>query len=488
MPRPNSAPMPLLASLQKYLSEQVRPFHTPGHKGGRGAHDSLRQWLGDSALAHDLTVVPGIGDLFDQQGPIQDSQRLTAFLYGASESYFLVNGTTGGILAMMLATVGPGEKIILPRNVHRSAVSGLVLSGAIPVFVEAAVDLELQIAMNTTVENYETAMHLHPDAKAVMLLNPTYYGVTTDIDAVVRQAHRRNMTVLVDEAHGPHLRFSDRLPQSALSAGADLVVQSTHKILGALSQASILHCQGDRVDAGRLQTMLQLVQSSSPNYLLLASLEAAVTQLTESGEALIDHAIQLAEQARGRINVIEGLYCLGRERLGQPGMHGLDPTKLTVCVSRLGLRGNDAAEWLRCRCRVQAELADAANVLFLITLGDDSAAVDCLVNALTDLAQTYDGAGSEPEFPALPLNPPVSVPSLSPRQAMFTAREKIPFAKTCGRISAETVTCYPPGIPLLVPGEAITPQAVEYCLALQRQGYTILGPQDPRLQLLEVVA
>lgn len=488
MPTQTSAPMPLLASLQKYLSEQVLSFHTPGHKNGKGAHWTLRQWLGESALAHDLTVVPGIGDLFDKQGSVRAAQHQAALLYGADASYFLINGTTGGILAMVLTTVGPEEKIILPRNVHRSVVAGLVLAGAMPVFVDPAVDPDLQIVMNTPVQAYERAMELHPDAKAVMLLNPTYYGVTTDLAAVVRLAHRQDMTVLVDEAHGPHLHFSDRLPQSGLSAGADLVVQSTHKVLGSLSQSSILHCQGTRVNLGRLETMLQLVQSSSPNYLLLASLEAAIAQLTEAGERLVAESIRLAEQGREQINAISGLYCLGRERLGQAGIQDLDPTKLTVRVDQLGLRGNQAANWLRTRGKVQAELADASNLLFLITLGDDAVSVDRLVAALADLACQYDGIRNHDVFPQLPLSPDISVPALTPRQAVFATHQRIPFSESCGRISAETVTSYPPGIPLLFPGEVITAQAIEYCQALQRQEFTILGPQDPTLQMLEVVA
>ena len=229
--------MPLMAAMQGYLAEQVLPFHTPGHKAGRGAHESLLQKMGPEALAMDLTVVPGLGDLFDKQGPIRESQKLAAALYGADESFFLVNGTTCGIYAMILATVGPGEKVILPRNIHRSVMGALILSGAIPVFVRPEVDSDLQIAMNVTTEAVESAIREHPDARALLLVNPTYYGVSADLVSLAALAHQQGMIVLVDEAHGPHFHFSPELQVQGISAGADLVVQSTHKILGALSQA-----------------------------------------------------------------------------------------------------------------------------------------------------------------------------------------------------------------------------------------------------------
>jgi lysine decarboxylase len=488
LPTRSSAQTPILASLQKYLSEQVLPFHTPGHKLGKGAHANLQQLMGPSALSLDLTVVPGISDLFDKQGSVRQSQQQAAALYGADRSYFLVNGTTCGIYAMILATVGPGEKIIVPRNIHRSVMGGLILSGAIPIFVEAELDAELNIVMNTTAETYERAMELNPDAKAVLAINPTYYGAVTELGRIVDSAHRHEMTVLVDEAHGPHLHFSSLLPMQAITAGADLVVQSTHKILGALSQSSILHCRKQRVNQRRLESMLQLVQSSSPNYLLLVSLEAAVAQLLEAGQELVGRSVVLATQAREQINQIAGLYCFGQDRAGRPGIAGMDPTKLVVTVSGLGIRGNDAAAWLRRHGKVQAELADVNNVLFLVTLADDEATIGQLVRALSLLAEQYDGPLGSGQFPRLPWEHKPAAVLRSPRDAVFGPKQRIRFAESGGRICAETITSYPPGIPLLFPGEMITPEAIVYCQALLQQGFTILGPEDPALITVEVVA
>jgi lysine decarboxylase len=474
--------------MQSYLAEAVTPFHTPGHKFGKGAYESLQQFVGQSALALDLTCVPGLGDLFDKQGPIQESQQQAAQLYGADASYYLINGTTGGIYAMILAAVGPGDKIIVPRNIHRSVMGGLILSGAMPIFVSPAVDPQLQIAMNTTAETYETAMRLHPDAKAVLLLNPTYYGVVTEITKITELAHQRRMLVLVDEAHGPHLHFSTELPLQAISAGADLVVQSTHKILTAMSQASILHCRRERVDVARLESMLQLVQSSSPNYLLLASLESAVAQLIEAGPQLIGRTVALATQAREWINQIDGLYCFGADRVGQPGVAGFDATKLVVTVSGLGIFGNTAEAWLRRHGKVQAELSDINNVLFLVTLADDAASLNQLVTALTLLAAEFSGRGSSVAWPDSPPAEAVTLATMSPRDAAFGRHTTVGFDAAAGQVCGETITSYPPGIPLLFPGERITPATIAYCRAIQRQGFKILGPADPSLLNVEVVA
>ena len=482
------ATTPFLAAMQSYLAENVAPFHTPGHKFGKGAHESLRQFVGASALTLDLTCVPGLGDLFDKQGPIQESQQQAAELYGADASYFLVNGTTCGIYAMILATVGPGEKIIVPRNSHRSVIGGLILSGAIPVFVSPAIDPQLQIAMNTPAEHYATAMRLHPDAKAIFLLNPTYYGAVTELAKISEMAHRQGMLVLVDEAHGPHFHFSADLPPQAITAGADLAVQSSHKILAAMSQASLLHCRRERIDLARLESMLQLVQSSSPNYLLLASLESAVAQLIEAGPQLIGRSVALAQQARQRINQIDGLYCFGADRAGQPGIAGVDVTKLVVTVSGLGICGNTAELWLRQQGKVQAELSDVNNVLFLVTLADDDVSLNRLVGALTLLAAEFAQRQNNVCVSAPPPGAVVSLAAMSPREASFSRRRRIGFDVAAGHICSETITSYPPGIPLLVPGERITPESIAYCRALQSQGCKILGPADPSLLTVEVVS
>jgi arginine decarboxylase len=480
--------MPLLTAMEQYVGEQVLPFHTPGHKMGRGAPQSMRRYLGRAALSLDLTYIPGLGDLFETAGPIRKAQENAASLYGAKASYFLVNGTTGGIYAMLLATVGPGEKIILPRNAHRSALGGLILSGAMPVFVQPAIDAAFQMAMNVSAEAMESTILDNPDAKAILLVNPTYYGVTADLKRIVDFAHRQGMVVLIDEAHGPHFPFSTALPLDGLAAGADLVVQSTHKILGALSQASLLHCNGERINRLRLESMLQLVQSSSPNYILLASLEAAVAQMAERGPELVEKTIMLAERARRQLRSVPGLECLEGKQMGVPGSFALDVTKLTVSVRHLRMNAKTAEDWLRRVGKVQAELSEGRNLLFLITLGDNRTSLKRLVDALTALAGE-ENLRQLPETEVSAVIPDLSTSvAISPREAIFGSQTRVDFSRSAGRICAEAIISYPPGIPNLLPGERITSDIIKYCKSLQRQGSVILGPEDPSLATIGVVA
>jgi lysine decarboxylase len=481
---------PLLAAMTNYVEEGVIPFHTPGHKQGKGMHGALEQWLGRSALALDLALMEELDDFHEPHGCIKQAQDLAAELYGADYSYFVINGTTGGIYAMILAVAGPGDKIIVPRNAHRSIIGGIILSGAVPVFMKPEVDHDLGLAMGVTPETVKDTIRRHPDAKAVLLINPTYYGVATDLKQIVDIAHLNNMLVLVDEAHGPHLRFSDRLPVQALDAGADICAQSTHKILGSLTQSSMVHCREGRIRVPHLKAMLQLVQSTSPNYLMLASLDVARMQMAMEGPRLIEKAIDLSNWLRSEINQIPGLYCFGSEKVGNPGVHSLDPTKVTVTVKGLGLRGAEAERILRHNYKIQVELSDMYNILFLITLGDGEREVAKLLAALKGLAEhhvqacdfsTMENCIQEVHYPA----PPQGV--LSPRDALFGNTCMVPFDDSENMICAEIVTFYPPGIPLLCPGERISREIIDYCIRLQEAGLHISGPEDYTLKTIKVV-
>jgi lysine decarboxylase len=480
---------PLLAAMSHYVDDGVIPYHTPGHKLGKGMHPRLESILGRAALALDLALLPELDDLHEPHGCIKAAQDLAAELYGADHSFFSVNGTTGGIYAMILTVAGPGDKIIVPRNAHRSIIGGVILNGAIPVFMRPEVDRDLGLAMGVTPETVEEAVHSHPDAKGVLIINPTYYGVATDLRRIVDIVHDHNMPVVVDEAHGPHLHFSPRLPLQALDAGADICAQSTHKIVGALTQCSMVHCREGRVSVPRLKAMLQLVQSTSPNYILMASLDVARMQLATEGRRLVERAIGLAEWVRAEINKIPGLYCFGADKLGAPGVYGLDPTKVTVTVKGLGLRGAEAERILRHKYGVQVELSDMYNVLFLITLGDGEAEARAMVAALAKLAANHAGKQdfSAVEdayrlgFPAVPEQ------VLSPRQALFGHTKTIPFKQAAGRVCAEIITFYPPGIPLLCPGERISEEVIAYCQRLQEAGLHISGPEDYMLKTVKVV-
>lgn len=481
---------PLLSAMLHYVKDQVVPFHTPGHKQGKGMHPLLEEIVGRDTLALDLALMEELDDFHEPHGCIMQAQDLAAHLYGADHSFFVINGTTGGIYAMILTIAGPGDKIIVPRNAHRSIIGGIILSGATPVFIQPEVDHELGLAMGVTAETVAAAIGQHPDAKGVLIINPTYYGVATDLKQIVDLVHAHDMVVIVDEAHGPHLKFDDRLPLQALDAGADICAQSTHKIIGAMTQCSMVHCREGRISVPRLKAMLQLVQSTSPNYILLASLDVARLQMAQQGRELIGKAVELAEWTRREINTIPGLTCFGDEKIGSPGVYSIDPTKITVTVKGLGLRGAEAERILRHQYNIQVELSDMYNILFLITLGDTQSEASALVAALRELAAKHartcdfsalDKACMAVNYP----EPPPGV--ISPREALFGNQCTVPFKASAGHICAEIVTFYPPGIPLLCPGERITPEVIQYCNQLQQAGLHISGPEDYTLKTIKVV-
>lgn len=487
MAKENQKHAPLFEAMRLYANSGVMGYHTPGHKQGKGMHAGFFEAITPQGLAMEVSLMDELDDLHEPHGCIQTAQQLAAELYGADESFFFVNGTTGAIHAMLLSAAGPGETVILPRNAHRSVLGALMLSGARPVYVQPEIDHEAGIAMGITPESILQAIQQHPEAKAVLLVSPTYYGIVSDLEAVARIVHEHSMVLLVDEAHGAHLIFHPDLPVSALEAGADLVAQSTHKLLGAMTQASMLHCKGGRVAREKIRTMASLLQSTSPNYLLLASLDIARMQMATEGEALLSHTLEIAAWARQEINKIEGLHCFGTEKIGRAGCFALDITKLTVSVVKLGITGAEAVQKLRGQYKVQAELSDLYNVLFLFTIGDGKKEAAYLVEALRKLSA--DIRNEQKQERALPCFSYFSLPeqALLPREALFAEKETIPFRQAAGRISAETIMFYPPGIPLIGPGEVIEQELVSDCLKMQAAGLKIVGPDDVALKWIKVV-
>jgi len=491
LPGKNQWKTPIFDALINYVKDDITPFHMPGHKKGVGAASRLTDFLGRNFLAIDVTGVEGMDDLHEPQGIIKEAQELAAQAFGADYSFFLINGTSSGVHGMILAACNPGDKIIIPRNAHRSIVSGVILAGARPVYMQPEVDNELGIAMGVTPEMVEAALKENPDAKAVMLINPTYYGVTTDLARIVEIAHSYGKPVLVDEAHGPHLKFHPELPVTAMEAGADLCAQGVHKIIGGMTQASILHVKKGRIDIPRLKTMLRLVQSTSTSYLLLTSLDMARMQMATEGKELLDKTLALAGQARERINRIPGLSCFGKEIIGGPGRYDLDTTKLTICVKEAGFTGQEVELILRYDYGIQVELADLYNVLCIVSIGDRQESIDKLLNALEDLVKTKTPDPENPEFfqelqrhgqiPAIPKQ------IMTPRNALFASAQAVPFAELEEYISAEVIASYPPGIPIICPGEEFNKEIMDYLQLLKEAGIRIQGPQDANLETIKVV-
>ena len=494
---PSQEKTPLLDALRASAHKPHAPFYAPGHKRGQGIPQPLVDLLGASVFSADLPELPDLDNLFAPEGVIQEAQELAAAAFGADRTWFLVNGSTAGVMAAILATCSTGDKIILPRNIHQSAIAGLILSGAVPVFINPEYDPSADLAHSITPTAVAKALKQYPDTKAVMMVYPTYHGVCGDVKAIADLVHQHNIPLLVDEAHGPHFSFHPDLPPSALSVGADLTVQSTHKVLGAMTQASMVHLQGNRVEPERLSKALQLVQSTSPSYLLLASLDAARQQMALHGEQLMTQTLQLADEARNKISKIPGLSVL--ELVKTPGFFALDRTRLAVKVTDLGLSGFEADEIFHQQLGVTAELPTLQHLTFIITLGNTQADIRQLVQAFTMITQDEYRPQSmtalqdifqrwKSELLFIHPSSFIICPALSPREAFFAKTETLPLDQTLDRISAELVCPYPPGIPALMPGEMINPAAIEYLQQILMVGGNLTGCSDPSFKTLKVVS
>ena len=492
---------PLLNALIGSVQNKHAAFYAPGHKHGKGISKKLGVFLGSQVFTADLPELPELDNLFAPTGAIEAAQILAAQTFGAEKTWFLINGSTCGIIASILATCGAGDKIILPRNIHQSAIAGLVLSGAIPIFVNPEYSLESGLALNVSTAAVSQALKEHPDTKAVMMLHPTYQGVCSDLAAIANLTHQYNIPLLVDEAHGAHFAFHDDLPASAMSVGADLSVQSTHKVLSAMTQASMLHLQGKRISDRKISKALQLVQSTSPSYLLLASLDAAREQMATQGTELMSRTIALATEARNKCAQVENLSIFKPDI--QPGCHHFDPTRLTLNVSQLGITGYEADEILHEQLKVTCELPLLQHLTFIISLGNTAKDIQQLVQACQTLTQIPTPYSLSARCEASPLgkryakalasrrplglSTPPTPHSLPPREAYFTPTITVPIESACDRLCGELICPYPPGIPLLIPGEVITTEAIVYLQQVLAAGGTITGCKDSRLKTIEVL-
>lgn len=472
---------PLAAQLRAAMASGVRPFHMPGHKGGRGAAPLAVELLGPAAFAADVSEV---GDAFDYlhrpEGPMAAAQRQAAHVFGVDRTWFLVGGATVGNLAALTATVEEADEVLLSRSSHRSVLGGLVLSGARPVYLVPPRHAGLDGFFGVSVADVASALRASPGVRAVHITSPDYYGFVAPVAEVAAVCHDAGVPLIVDEAHGTHLALHPSLASmSALAAGADAVVHSPHKTLGSLTQSALLHVQGGRIDTDRVGWWLALLQSSSPSSLLTVSLDAAVSFAGGDGWPL-GAALELARSARSRVAAIDGLEVVDPARPGGP-VAAVDPTKIVVDVTGVGTDGFTAGRWLRERGGLAVEFADLRRVVCTITVGDDDTSVDALVGAMSALASTRRDSSAPVAGTAVVSAWDGTLPEVvvTPRRAARSVAVAVPVAQAAGRVAAEAAIPYPPGIPLCAPGERLTQAGLEVLGRLRGAGCRIVGLDDP---------
>lgn len=474
---------PLFDAVKKYIKDDVIPFHVPGHKHGRGIPE-LTDYVGEQMLKMDVNGMEDLDFFNNPMGVILEAEKLFAEAFGAKEAFFLVNGTTSGIQTMIMSACMPDDEIILPRNAHKSAISGVILSGAVPVYVEPEVNKELGIANGVSIEKMKEAIELHPNAKAVFLINPTYYGFTSDVRTIAELAHRHNMSVLVDEAHGAHMYFHEDLPLTAMEQGADMCAMSMHKTGGSLTQSSVLLIgENSKISSEKVKKVLDIIFTSSASYLLMCSLDIARKHMATKGRELLQKTLDLARWSRNEINKIEGIYGFGKELVGSLGCFDFDETKLAINVRKLGYTGYEIEKKLRKEYNIQIELADINNILAIVSIGDRVEDLELLVNSLRDIAckcciREYNGINSIPSY---------SKTIISPREAYYLEKELLPLSKSAGRIAGEMVMAYPPGIPVICMGELITKEIIEYINILKKEECELQGTADPLVNYIQVL-
>ena len=472
---------PIYEALEKFSRQRVVPFDVPGHKRGRG-NPELAKLLGEKCVSMDVNSMKPLDNLCHPVSVIRDAEKLAADAFGAESAFLMVGGTTSAVQSMVMSVVKAGEKIILPRNVHRSVMGALVLCGAIPVYVNPETDARLGIPLGMSLKQLERTIECTPDAKAILVNNPTYYGICSDLRSIVKLAHEHNMLVIADEAHGTHFYFGEGLPVSAMAAGADMAAVSMHKSGGSLTQSSLL-LAGSRINGDHVRQIINLTQTTSASYLLLSSLDISRRNLALRGKEAFAQVIELADYAREEINDVGGWYAYGRELVNGDSIFDFDRTKLSVYTLDVGLAGIEVYDILRDEYDIQIEFGDLGNILAYLSIGDRKRDVERLVSAMSEIRRLYekDRTGMmENEY----ISPVVAV---TPQYAFYSPKQSLPLEETAGRICSEFVMCYPPGIPILAPGERVTSKILDYIRYAKEKGCQMTGPEDAKIERLNVL-
>ena len=480
--RMNQNRAPIYEALQTFRQMRVVPFDVPGHKHGRG-NPELAAFLGEQCVSIDVNSMKPLDNLCHPISVIREAELLAADAFGAKHAFLMVGGTTSAVQSMVLSTCKRGDKIILPRNVHRSVINALVLCGAIPVYVNPEVDQRLGISLGMQREQVERAIAANPDAVAVLVNNPTYYGICSDLRAIVKMAHDAGMYCLADEAHGTHFYFGKDMPVSAMAAGADMAAVSMHKSGGSLTQSSLLLI-GENMNEGYVRQIINLTQTTSGSYLLMSSLDISRRNLALRGREVFEKVMDMAAYAREEINAIGGYYAFGRELINGNSVYDFDPVKLSVHTRDIGLAGIEVYDILRDEYDIQIEFGDIGNILAYLSIGDRFQELERLVSALAEIRRRYqqDKSGLlSQEY----IDPEVVS---SPQEAFYAKKKSMPLRESAGYVCSEFVMCYPPGIPILAPGERITKEILDYIEYARIKGCSLTGPEDPAIEQINVLA
>jgi arginine/lysine/ornithine decarboxylase len=477
----------VLDALAAYRRRGDVPFTPPGHKQGRGTDPRVLAVLGEAVFRSDVLAIAGLDDRRSTGRVLERAQELMADAVGAEHTFFTTCGSSLSVKSAMLSVAGPHEKLLVGRDAHKSVISGLILSGVQPVWVEPNWDPDLYLAHPPSAAAYEKAFTEHPDARGALVTSPTPYGTCADLAAIVQVCHQRGRPLLVDEAWGAHLPFHPDLPAWAMDAGADVCVTSVHKMGSGLEQGSVFHQQGDLVDPDVLKARADLLGTTSPSVLIYAALDGWRRQMAEHGRPLLDTALDLARSVREEIEATDGLHVYADEFLGPERAFDLDPLQVVVDVSGLGITGYQAADWLRDHHRLNLHVSDHRRTSAQLTHADDTASTGALTAALKDLAARsgHIGPASAVAVPA-PHRLRLEQACL-PRDAFFGRTEQVPVAGAAGRIAAEMLTPYPPGIPAALPGERLAEPVIDYLRTGVQAGMVIPDATDPHLGSIRVM-
>lgn len=464
----------IINELSEIVDNDLISFHVPGHKLGK-IYDRLGYTpILEKMYKMDITEIIGTDNLHLPEGIIRKSQQRASEAFKSDYTYYLINGTTCGIQASIMAICYPKDKLIVNRDCHQSVINGCILGDIKPVYINSNINKENNIINGVNINEVINVINSNLDAKAILLTYPTYYGCTYELKTICDYAHNKNMVVIIDEAHGAHLGLSDELPQTALEQGADIVIQSTHKTLPSFTQSSMIHTKGSRVDNNRLEVNLRMIQSSSPSYTLMASLELAVDIYINSGKELMNELLfniyKFKDNIKSKIPI--NIY------------NDYDKTKIFIESKKLGLTGYKLEEVLRYKYNIQVELSNYYGILLICTIGNISKDFDILEKALIDI---YNKCNDEIYIEEIIYPKDIPIQALTPREAFYKPKKSVKIYKSVGKISGEYIIPYPPGISLLSPGEIISKDIIDYILYCSKKGMSVNGIKDSSLEFIQII-